>query len=149
MQPSVETPISTGEGLVFNYYEGIVPNVNGIEKLAVKSRGVIKVINIDNRQRDTSFAFIFNGYLTVPKDGQYTFYLASNDGSVLIIEDHLFINNDGPHSMSEESASISLRKGKHKIDLKYFQMLGGVGLKLYWKGPGFDKEEIPPSVLSH
>ena len=99
--------------------------------------------------RDTSFAYIFNGYLTIPTDGKYTLYLASNDGSMLYLDDYELINHDGPHSMIEESAAIALREGKHKIDLKYFQMLGGQGLMLYWKGPGFEKEEIPESVLSH
>jgi len=51
--------------------------------------------------------------------------------------------------MSEESATIALRQGKHKIILKYFQMLGGQGLILSWKGPGFEKEEIPESTLLH
>lgn len=149
LQPSLDAAIGSGQGLLYSYYEGIVPNVAGIEKLIVKTKGITDNFTIDNRQRDTSIAFIFDGYLTIPKDGQYTFYLASNDGSVLQIDDHEFINHDGPHGMTEESATIALRKGKHKIGLKYFQMLGGVGLKVYWNGPGFDKEEIPTSVLSH
>ncbi|MCK5701907.1 MAG: exo-alpha-sialidase, partial [Cyclobacteriaceae bacterium] len=149
LQPSLNTSTSKGPGLLYSYYEGIVPNVAGIEKLIVKTKGVVDNFNIDNRQRDTSIAFIFSGYLTIPTDGQYTFYLASNDGSVLIIDEHEFINHDGPHGMTEEFVSIALGKGKHKIDLKYFQMLGGQGLLLSWKGPGFEKEEIPASVLSH
>ena len=149
LQPSLTEIVSSGKGLLYNYYEGIVPNVTGIEKLKIKTNGVSEYINISNRHRDTSFAFTFNGYLTIPMDGQYTFYLASNDGSLLIIDDHEFINHDGPHGMTEESASIALSKGKHKIGLKYFQMLGGQGLKLYWKGPDFKKTEIPGSNLSH
>jgi len=26
-------------------------------------------------------------------------------------------------------------------------MQGGLGLRLYWKGPGFEKQSIPDSVL--
>jgi len=149
LQPSLETPISVGQGLIYEYYEGSVSNVNGIEKLIVKVKGVTEKFTINNRYQDTSFAFVFNGYLNILTDGQYTFYLASNDGSILFIDSHEFINHDGTHGMTVESATMSLRKGKHKIALKYFQMLGGQGLKLSWKGPGFDKIEIPASVLFH
>ena len=148
-QPSIDVPISKGQGLAYDYYEDIVFSVDSIEKLTVKERGVIGQFKINNRQRDTSFAFIFSGYLTIPMDGKYTFYLASNDGSVLHIDENELINNDGAHSMSEESATIALRQGEHKIVLKYFQMLGGQGLMLSWKGPGFDKVEIPESALLH
>ncbi|MCK5456141.1 MAG: exo-alpha-sialidase, partial [Melioribacteraceae bacterium] len=148
-QPSLEAQISKGEGLTYDYYEGNVSSVNNIKNLTVKAKGVIKTFNINMRNRDTSFAYIFNGYLTIPKDGKYTFYLASNDGSVLYLDNHELINHDGPHAMVEEFATISLRKGKHEVDLKYFQMLGGQGLRLSWKGPGFQKKEIPESVLSH
>ncbi len=68
---------------------------------------------------------------------------------MLYLDNHELINHDGPHAMVEEFATISLRKGKHEVDLKYFQMLGGQGLRLSWKGPGFQKKEIPESVLSH
>ncbi len=90
-----------------------------------------------------------NGYIKIPEDGKYTFYLASNDGSVMYLDDHELINHDGPHSMIEESVVVALHKGMHKIVVKYFQMQGGQGLRLSWKGTGFAKMEIPESVLSH
>jgi len=148
-QPSLEVPSSKGAGLTYDYYEGDVSSVNGIEKLPVKARGVIGSFNINNRMHDENIAYIFNGFIEIPKDGKYTFYLASNDGSVLLLDDHELINHDGPLGMTEESNTVALRKGKHKIELKYFQLRGGLGLKLSWKGPGFKKEEIPESVLSH
>ncbi len=149
LQSSLTEPISKGDGIIYNYYEGSATRIKNIEKLNLKSKGVLDKFSINDRMVDTSFAFIFNGFIEIPKDGKYTFYLASNDGSVLFLDDHELINHDGPHGMVEESATVSLRKGKHKIVVKYFQMLGGKGLMLSWKGPGFDKEEIPESVLSH
>ncbi len=149
LQSALDAPGSSEQGLSYDYYEGDVSTVNNIENLTIKARGVTEKIAINNRQRDTSFAYIFKGYLTIPKDGKYTFYLASNDGSVLFIDDYEFINHDGPHGMSEESIIVSLCKGKHKISVKYFQMAEGLGLKLLWKSTEFDKVEIPEAVLSH
>ncbi len=148
-QPSLESPGIRGQGLAYEYYEGIVSTVESIDNLTVKARGVISSFNINNRMRDINFAFLFDGYIKIPEDGRYTFYLASNDGSVLYLDNLELINHDGAHSMIEESAAVALRKGKHKIVLKYFQMRGGQGLRLSWKGPGFQKVEIPASVLFH
>ncbi len=149
LQPSLQELNISGKGLVYNYYEGVISTVNNIQKLAVKERGIVENINLNKRTRDKSLAFIFSGYLEIAHDGKYTFFLASNDGSVLHIDDNEIINHDGAHSMIEKSAAVTLSKGKHKIVIKYFQMLGGLGLKLYWKGPGFDKTEIPESVFFH
>lgn len=149
LQPSLDLSNSTGQGLTYDYYEGSLTTVKSIEKLSVVTRGITKNFNIDNRQRDTSFAYILKGYIKVPIDGKYTFYLGSNDGSSLFLDDHELINHDGAHSMTEQFASVSLSEGNHKIVLKYFQMLGGNGLRLSWKGPDFKKTEIPGSNLFH
>jgi len=148
-QPSLELPDSNGPGLAYEYYEGIIASVNSIQNLTVKARGVAGTFNTNKRMRDTSLAFLFNGYIKIPEDGKYTFYLVSNDGSVLYLDDNELINHDGAHGMTEKFATVALRNGKHKIVLKYFQKLGGLGLKIYWKGPGFEKVEIPESVLFH
>ena len=149
LQPSLQTSENNGQGLFFKYYEGKVTTVDSIESLTAKASGVIESFNINNRARDYDFAFVFSGYIHIPKDGKYTFYLASNDGSALYLDDHELIDHDGPHPITEKSAAATLRKGKHKIVLKYFQMQVGLGLNLYWKGPGFIKQTIPDSVLFH
>jgi predicted neuraminidase len=149
LQPSLDLTDNTGQGLTYDYYEGILNTVENIEKLSLVAKGIARDFNVNDRQSDTSFAFIFKGYINIPADGRYTFYLGSNDGSALYLDDYELINNDGAHSMSEHFASVSLYEGKHKIVLKYFQMLGGLGLTLAWQGPGFDKLEIPDSVLYH
>ena len=148
-QPSLNVPSSSGQGLAYDYYEGVVSAVKNIEMLTIKSSGVIGTFNINNRARDSNYAFVFNGYIKIPEDGEYIFYLASNDGSVLYLDDHELVNHDGAHAITEESAVITLRKGKHKIVLKYFQLMGGQGLELSWQGPWFEKNEIPESVLFH
>ena len=149
IQPSLQVSGSSGKGLDYNYYEGIVATVDNIESLSVKTKGVVGTFNINNRERDINYAFLFNGYIQIPKDGQYTFYLASNDGSVLYLDGHELINHDGAHIITEEYASVALSEGKHKIVVKYFQLMGGLGLKISWLGPGFEKTEIPASVLFH
>jgi sialidase-1 len=147
LQPSIEEPGNNQQGLTYDYYEGVVATVDDIDNLIAKTRGVTQTVIIESRLRDYNFAFRFSGYIDIPKDGKYTFYLASNDGSSLYIDDNELINHDGGHAITEKSNAIALRQGKHKIAIKYFQLMGGLGLKLYWEGPGITKQSIPNSVL--
>ncbi len=147
LQPSSEALGSIRQGLAYEYHEGVVSTVENIESLDVKAKGVVGTFNINNRQRDINFAFTFKGYIKIPKNGKYTFYLASNDGSALYLDGYELINHDGAHAITENSAEVALTEGKHKIVVKYFQLMGGLGLKLYWQGPAFAKQIIPDSVL--
>ncbi len=144
-RPSVEPQF----GLNFSYFEGEVSAVREIDLLPLKKSSVIPNFSLEPKDQDINFAFTFKGYINVPKDGLYTFYLVSNDGSKLYIDGFILINNDGAHAEAERSSSASLKKGFHKIALKYFQMGGQYSLRVFWKGPGFDKTEILPSVLFH
>jgi len=147
MQPAQRIMDTPRPGLNYSYYEGEVSAVREIELLPLKKSSVIPNFSLEPKDRDINFAFTYKGYIEIPKDGLYTFYLASNDGSKFYIDGFGLINNDGGHGEIERSASASLKKGFHKIALKYFQMGGQRSLRVFWKGPGFDKTEIPPSVL--
>ena len=59
------------------------------------------------------------------------------------------LDNDGSHAENETSLAVSLRKGKHHLRLTYFQLGGAHTLKLFWKGPGFDKKEVAENLLFH
>ncbi len=146
-QEAQKTKHNLQPGLRFTYYESEIMRVKAIDGLIQSASGVIPHININERRLEENIAFRFEGFLSIPTDGLYTFFLVSNDGSQLKLNDEIFINNDGPHGEREVSMATSLRKGKHKIELKYFQLGGGKVLKLFWQGPGFEKEEIPASAL--
>lgn len=136
-------------GLTYNYFEGKFSKVDDLNKAKIMKIGISSNFSIAEKDSDENFGFIFNGYVNIPSDGTYTFYLASNDGSTLELNEEVMINNDGSHGIREVETSISLRKGMHKIAVNYFQIGGGSHLKLYWKGDSFDKEEIPSEVLFH
>jgi len=43
------------------------------------------------------FAVRFRCHLKIPIEGEWTFFLGSNDGSALFIDGKQIINNDGTH----------------------------------------------------
>jgi len=53
--------------------------------------------------RDDDFAIVFEGELRVPVAGPWSFTLESDDGSRLLLDDELLIDNDGLHGMVEKS----------------------------------------------
>ena len=137
------------QGLISEYYEGEINTTDNIKNEQLVETGVASQFSIEKTRRDTNFAFVFKGYINIPKDGFYTFYIESNDGSVLVLNNDKIIDNDGSHGISEETASISLKAGMHKIEAKYFQLGGGRHLKVAWQSPDFKKVEIPANVLFH
>jgi hypothetical protein len=49
--------------------------------------------------------------------------------------------------MIEASGDVILEKGKHKIEVQYFENVLGQDMQISYKGPGIRKTEIPGSVL--
>jgi len=107
------------------------------------------VTNIDLAQRlqNTNYFMRFSGYVSVPANGSYTFYLNSSDGSILWLDGQLLVKNDGVHAPAEVSAATSLTAGMHALVIGYFQTADAQTLTASWAGPGFAKQPIPNSAL--
>lgn len=141
--------ISSGlkQGIQYRYYEGLFNQTTEIEQINSKEQGVYPKFILGEKDRKENFAYVFNGFIKIPKDGKYTFYTKSNDGSVLYINDQLIIDNDGAHGVYSKSGSTSLKKGFHKIEVKYFQAGGGKQLNIFWRSDDFSKVEIPSTAF--
>lgn len=75
--------------LEFTYCENPGPrpweHAADILAIAPKTSGFAGRIDLAPAERKEDFGLIFNGYLDVPTDGQYTFYLTSSKGSQFYI----------------------------------------------------------------
>ena len=148
LQPAL-TVSGLKPGIKYIYKEAGCANTSDLDKYPADNSGVMPVFSIDSIKDQRAFGYIYEGYINAPVDGLYTFYLESNDGSVLYLDDKLIIDNDGDHMLQTLHIRVALRKGFHRIKLKYFQMGGGKKLLLRWKTPHADIEEIPAGVLFH
>lgn len=133
-------------GLKYAIYDGKWNRLPDFSQLKPTVSGTVKSIDISARQGKEEYAYVFEGFVKVPGDGVYTFYVSSDDGSKLWIDDVL-IDNDGPHGLTEKSAEIPLAKGLHAIRLQFFENSGSDELYVNWKGPGFEKTALPGSIL--
>jgi hypothetical protein len=136
-------------GVHYNYYAGTYRMVSDFEGEEPVKTGRVTHFTIEPRESETFFGFNFKGYIHVPEDGLYTFYLKSNDGSTMYLAEELIIDNDGLHPAVERSRTLALKKGYYPVVVKYFQEGGTNMMVVSWKGPVMDKQEIPASALFH
>jgi len=95
------------------------------------------------------FAAKWTGAITIAASGEYTFYINSDDGSLLSLDGMLLCNNDYPHGMATVSGTVELSEGPHAIMLKFWERLGGAGMILSYSGPdtGGSTIVVPSTVL--
>ena len=92
--------------------------------------------------RSTWFMIEYTGVFSVATDGNYEFRLHSDDGSFLLIDGALVIDNDGKHQPESRRASIRLTAGDHRLQLLYAQTTDRMALQLYVRPPGSNDERL-------
>ena len=70
---------------------------------------------------EDTFAVLVTTELTIFQDGVYTFFLGSDEGSILKIDGDVVIDNGGLQTFDEESAMIFLPAGDYFLELQYFE----------------------------
>jgi len=147
MKP-VKVP-GTERGIGYKYYEPQAKTDMSFVALTPVDSGIADFISLAKKGQRERFAFEFSGYIKIVKDGAYNFFLASDDGSKLFIDDEEIIDNDGDHGTVEKQGKTLLKKGFHKIRVLYFNSGGDNDLKVYIQPEAGAKENIPSSILFH
>lgn len=137
-----------GRGILAKYYYGKnlekLPNFDSLSQVGktfttyeITSEGLTFPNGVDQ------LAMVFTTYFDVETPGEYTFFIASDDGSKLFVNNKEVVDHDGNHGVSEEQGSVELKKGRHKIEVQWYNSGGGYGLYTFFKGPN-----IPKQILS-
>jgi len=127
-------------GVNYSYYEGSWSSVPDFSKLTPKKTGILSTLslNVPNRISD-NFGIHFTGYINVPADGEYTFYLTSDDGSRFLIDGvEIVANQCNP----ETSGKLILRAGYHPFTFDYFEGQVTESFILKWQGPNLSKRTL-------
>jgi alpha-mannosidase len=136
-------------GLRCAYYEGEWSRLPDFASLSAARTEVRTEVGIPDYARPENFALEFSGYFRAPAGGLYTFYLASDDGSSLVIGDQTVVDNDGLHGKGEVAGSVALEAGHHPIRVRFFQRGGDEALELRYDGPGIPRGPVPAEALRH
>lgn len=147
--PPVAEYENISPGINYHYYKGQWEKLPDFGELdAVESR-IVSSIKMPELNQLDHIGLTFNGYIDIRKEGIYTFYCSSDDGTRLWIDDTLVVDNDGQHAAMEIGGQIGLKKGLHKLEVHFFENEGGEALKVQYEGPGIEKQEIPEQKLKH
>lgn len=94
----------------------------------------------------------WTGYIDILETETYMFFLESDDGSWLFVDDKLVVDNGGIHGLLEKNGKIHLRKGVHRIKIRYLQAGGYAVLRIFWKKREAEKKPLdvvylfPPNI---
>ncbi|HUC79364.1 MAG TPA: family 20 glycosylhydrolase [Flavisolibacter sp.] len=109
----------------------------------------VSTVSVPAEAKAETFALQFRGYIDVPQQGIYTFYLTSDDASFLRIAGREVVNNDGMHPPRERNGQVALQKGSHPFALDFIEGGGGFTLRLKYSLNGSEPKDIPAGWLKH
>ncbi len=153
------SPVETGyfrlfnsggdNGINYSYYEGqdlhFVPDFKEMKPVKTGKVPEFRLSHIEHR--DDNFAIKYEAYFEAKEKGKYKFYINSDDGSILWVDDKQVVNNDGDHGTKERADDVELEPGFHKVTVGYFNAGGGAWLDVFYKGPGIPKQIISPETV--
>jgi hypothetical protein len=135
-------------GILWWRYNAKVINLPDLEKMkpvASGSKFQFNLLKIDIPLHN--FILQLKSYIQIDKEGEYTFYITSNDGSKLFFNNQLFIDNDGEHGAKEMSNKIFLKQGRYPIGVEYFNGGGGKVLSVSYSSAEIPYQPIPEYIL--
>lgn len=136
-------------GLQAFYYEGEWDSIPAFKTMNAKTKDVIAVVSPGKYKSKERYGVVMEGYIRLSKPDVYNFFLSSDDGSMLYIDDKLVINNNGLHGMIEKSGFAALAAGYHRIRVEFFEKTGGDDVELFIESKNSARKEIPADMLFH
>lgn len=137
-------------GVEWQYFEAPMGDkLPDFEKLTPTKTGIHGTItfNLSFQKRRQDFAMRWKATINIPRDGKWTFFTVSDDGSSILIDGKVVVDNDGIHTRQEKGGSVELKAGDHDLEVRYFQKVTGAVFGVGWQGPNTRKQRIPSSVL--
>jgi hypothetical protein len=142
--------VPPGRGLRYRVYEGSWTRMPAYSDLKPMFEGVASDLNVESREPwPDNWGMVLEGDFEIERAGKYSFFMNSDDGSKLYIDDELVIDNDGDHSLLELSGEKELSSGKHKLRIEFFEAGGEAILELDYAGPGLERRPFPVERMTH
>ena len=113
-------------GLHCDYYEGQWTSLPDFDRLSPLDHYQVRDIQAAPRSGAADhYGFRLTGYLDIAASGEYEFFTSSDDGSRLMIDGEVVVDYDGTHGADIRTGKIRLDRGKHAIEILFFEATGG------------------------
>ena len=136
-------------GLGCAVYEGDWSRMPDLETMTPASSETAATVALPSGYAREKVARRYTGFIHIPDDDAYAFALTSDDGSRLLINGELVVDNDGLHSSQTKLGVAPLGAGWHHVTVEWFNKTGGADLSLKTGPVGGELEELAPESLSH
>lgn len=134
-------------GVAREYYEGEWGHLPNFDSMSPVERDTSSNFSLGSSARSDNFGYRFASYVKITEEGEYTFHLASDDGSKMYVDGQLLIDNDGQHAARDASGKVTLGAGYHSIVVDYFEASKQQTLGVEWSPPSAGKSKIPNDRL--
>ncbi|TWT34480.1 c-type cytochrome [Blastopirellula retiformator] len=128
--------------LKYDYYELNTRELPDFAKLKPVASGEVDGFSLEVAARKTNFAIRYEGLFEAARDGEYEFFISSDDGSRILINGKQVAINDGIHPTSTKSGKVRLAAGKHPIVVEYFDGGGQIALNVEYRGPQISRRDV-------
>ncbi len=136
----------TKAGVRWKGYEGDFPWIPQVVSLKAKATGRAARPDGEIGATKKNGMIYFEGFLRIPKDGAYTFYVKADQGALLRVHEAIVVEVDAQGE--EKEGSIKLKAGLHPFRLYYNkQGQGKKSLDFAWSGPGISRQAVPAEVF--
>jgi hypothetical protein len=148
---------ATVQGLAWGVYPGKWTELPDLKSAHKVLSGDAHGIYADPRGF-THYAAAWDGFIDIPADGGYTFYLLARDGGRLVIDGVEVAKTGAPfaqvcgspgNAMRYDRGSLGLRAGKHTLHVEGLHSASQGVPRLLWEGPGLPLIDVPPAAYSH
>lgn len=119
--PPVELKGILASGVNWQYFEDSIGALTEWTPGTPLKSGVGINFSIPEGVRPDRYVLRFEAYIYIPENDIYTFATASDDGTLLYVDDKLLIDNDRVHGVVEKQQQLALAKGPHKIEVRFFE----------------------------
>ncbi|MFV0446104.1 MAG: family 16 glycoside hydrolase [Planctomycetaceae bacterium] len=123
-------------------YHGSWETLPEFSTLQPVSTSEVAGLDLSVAGRTDHFGLVFEGFLSIDKRGSYNFFLGSDDGSRLVIDDLEVVRNDGIHPHSVASGTTKLDEGPHTVRIEYFEQAGQESLSLEYESSQLIRQDV-------
>jgi len=147
--PPDATPPLLEPGLKWSAYEHIFPYLPDFDELTSAATGDSNNIDLSVLTRADDAGAVFTGFLLIPADDDYSFFLTIDSRAQLRIHDATVVDADYGHaSGSTASGSIRLAAGYHPIRVAYARSSGpAASLIIEWSSSTISQGLVPNGSL--
>ncbi|MFC1500419.1 alpha-L-fucosidase [Candidatus Zixiibacteriota bacterium] len=138
------------DGLTIDEYHGNWDALPDFDALRRIRRGTSADVSLpDEPERVEYVGYRYSGYIGIPHDDVYLFTLVSDDGSRMLIDGEVVVDNDGLHGSQGLVGTVPLAAGAHEIVVEWFNKTGGAELALLFAPAGEQAARVPASFFKH